>query len=329
MSFADYLSLRNYLDRPGETVLDGRVTVTYRPNDDEDLDALASLANEAAVLLGLHDRCGACGGEGGVGSFEGSTRCEYCNGEGTQSAGSFTSAIDRLALNDLKLRCVGYHGWADGGDFSDADCIYRLPRAPCPECKGDGHWHPGGGEEIQLDKAGKPWSCQTCRELVTLKPKDLGPAHEWKRPRSFAQGEQCDCGYEQPAALLDPPEWVYEDDCMWCEDEGVIAHGLGLWGWRDGDSGDGPGWDYPFGVLPFAEESESDDEIWQELFVVEVMRLYNRERTSVAYAAEVFADVAKVATERVALAREAVERADMGPWNHAGAVADPISPATV
>ncbi len=52
----------------------------------------------------------------------------------------------------------------------------------------------------------------------------------------------------------------------------------------------------------------------------------------VAYAAEVFVDVVEVVEvveRRVMFARAAVENADMGPWNHAGAVADPISPATV
>lgn len=315
MSFADYLRLRNYLDRPGETVLaEGDDTVTHAFNREDDRGDLMRRANAVAVVLGLHDLCGACGGVGGANLPGVSAECAYCNGTGIRSAGSFTPAIDRLALEDIDPV------WTPG------QITVALQVTECPTCDG----HLGWQGPIPSEKAALP--CPDCAGTGFVYE------HQWHRPRSLAQGEPCPCN---TTVTVSHPggagaQWLERHShCPWCVAitdtntgrTGLIAHGLGLWGWRDSE--DGPGWDYPFGVIPSAEESADDDEMWQELFVVEVGWLYNRQRLDVAWAAAVYADVVQVVTERVALAREAVERADMGPWNHAAAVADPISPATV
>ncbi len=350
MSAHDYLRLRNYLDRPGETVLPpypdefvtivahwdeppepdsqsvlvrGRLgmretkTCTHAFNKGEDRDTMSMVAESAASLMALDSRN--------------------------------APAIDRLAMKDLTATMLVDRGLRPArpvGFFeprlslADPAISVALPPWRCKACRGMGfeRWavpvesddeppftFPPG--PVDWDVEERP--CHTCRGSGRV------ARHEWMKPQPFAQGELCQCNTLVTSGA--GAQWLERHPhCPWCvaksdtERVGLIAHGLGLWGWRDGDSEDGPGWDYPFGVLPFSEDPEIDDDgIWAEIAVAEIGRLYNRQRLDVAWAAAVYADVVQVVTERVALARESVERADMGPWNHAGAVADPISPATV
>lgn len=170
--------LKERLERIGEFYATPPATHAFNPTEDH--KALMRQAEEVAVLLGMHDQCASCGGEGvsyGIESGPSRTPCTYCNGIGTRSAGSDTPAIDRLAIANIgpvPEECSECEG--RGGDTFDvydpetgvcdydvipcASCgstgtSYALPRAKCktceddtlvitrihcPDCKGTGRW---------------------------------------------------------------------------------------------------------------------------------------------------------------------------------------------
>lgn len=316
MSFADYLRLRDYLDRPGETVLDGRVTVTHAFNVDDDRADLKRRANEVAVVLGLHDRCGACGGEDGVPLDEvgtgGTFICYYCNGTGIRSAGSFTSAIDRLAI-PLVLESLG----VDGHHVTSPH--YTLPTSPCETCavvqcsvcrrRKKPYGRDASMQSSLCDSdcsgyhqepyAGTHWDSDDCPDCDGMGRK---PDHEWKRPRSFAQGEPCPCPRDykrrtHKGRRQRTRHAVASPKCPWCS-HGVIAHGPGVRGWRAEGAAETQ-YDYPCGNNPDAD----DDAAWA-VMADALLRYHTR---YCALAGQITVSVH--ALEDVEAAREAIRRA--------------------
>lgn len=204
MSCASYIALKRRLAEIGEFY--STRPPTHKFNDDDDYHDMLQLADEAAVLLGLHSECASCGGRGRepLDYAEVSAQCRYCNGTGTQSAGSDTPGIDRIAIANIGPIKVDGQILIEGDPGPVIREHYILPSVPCETCA--------------------PIQCVVCKR----RKKPIG---------RDASGQENLCNSWDCVGYMEEPQprsyWPSDPDCPDCS-------GTGQWYWKYHQPGD---WD--------------------------------------------------------------------------------------